>query len=97
MLVKLLWVERNFRGEELASREETLRGESLKTPTRNHIVKLIRRYHPELASVDRVHLIDSDQPGYRWYIRSIQMDKNRWVTIYAEPTEEMFVSDSVHK
>lgn len=89
MLVKLLWIERDFRGQELSRRQETLKGESFKTPTRNQISRLIRRCHPELSSVDHVHLIDSDQDGYRWYVRSIQLHKNRWVTIYAEPIDEM--------
>jgi hypothetical protein len=87
--VRLIWVERDRRGTELAKRETTLTGESKKTPTRNYVAKLIARHHPELVSVDRVHLIDSDKPGCRWYVRSTELDPNRWQTVYASPLEDV--------
>lgn len=82
-------MERDRRGTELTKREITLRGESKKTPTRNYVARLIARNHPELVSVDRVHLIDSAEPGHRWYVRSTQLDSNRWVTVYADPLEDV--------
>jgi hypothetical protein len=33
MRVKLVWIERDFRGKELSKREEILRGESAKNAT----------------------------------------------------------------
>jgi hypothetical protein len=91
--VRLIWVERDCRGTELGKRETTLAGESKKTPTRNYVARLIARHHPELVSVDRVHLIDSDEPGRRWYVRSKELDSNRWLTVYATPLED--VSESL--
>lgn len=88
MRVRLTWIERDFRGVELTRREETLSGESTKTPTRNYAAKLIARYHPELMSAGRVHLINAEDTGFRWYITSVQLDSNRWVTAYAEPLDE---------
>ena len=89
MRVRLTWVERDRRGKELASRESTLVGESKKTPTRNYVARLIARHHPELMSVDRVHLVDSDEPGRRWYVRSTKLNSNRWQTVYASPLEDI--------
>jgi hypothetical protein len=85
MVVRLLWVERSRSGEELGRREETLQGESEKNPTRNYVGRLIARYHPELTSAGKVHLIDCEEPGYRWYVRSAQFGSNSWITTYAEP------------
>ena len=93
--VRLIWVERDRRGTELAKRETTLAGESAKTPTRNYVARLIARHHPELVSVDRVHLIDSDEPGYRWYVRSTELDSNRWQTVYATPLEDVYDSPEI--
>ena len=50
MRVKLVWIERDFRGKELSKREEILHGESAKIPSRNHAARLIARPHPPLES-----------------------------------------------
>lgn len=89
MKVRLVWIETNFRNEELSRREELLEGESQKKPTGNSVVRLIARYHPELRSVDRVHLLESHRPDLRWYIRSNQLSPNCWESIYAEPVEDI--------
>jgi hypothetical protein len=85
MKIRLIWVEKDFRGNELNKREEILCGESAKSPTRNQVAKLIARFHPELISVTRVNLLKSHESGYKWYIKSSQLDMNCWVTIYADP------------
>jgi len=94
MRVKLLWVERDFRGTELSRREEILHGESTKTPTRNHVARLIARHHPELQFASRVFLIDASEEGYKWYVKANQMTSNRWVYVYAEPLEDAPEGDS---
>jgi len=85
MTIRLTWVERDVRGNEIASREELTHSESAKTPTRNQVAKLVARFHPELASAARVHLLDSSESGRKWYIKSTQLSSNRWVTVYADP------------
>jgi hypothetical protein len=94
MRVKLVWVERDFRGSELSRREEILRGESTKSPTRNHVARLIARHHPELQFASRVMLGDASEEGYKWYVRANQMSSNRWVYIYAEPLEDATPEES---
>jgi len=89
MLVKLFWVERDFRGSELSKREEILHGESTKKTTRNHVARLIARHHPELQFASRVILVDASEQGYKWYVRANQMTSNRWVYVYAEPLEDV--------
>jgi hypothetical protein len=88
MKVRLLWIERDLRGTELVRREETLTDESGKRPTRNYVGRLVARHHSELASLGKVSLIQSDKPGYRWYVRSTPLGPNCWVTVYAEPLDE---------
>ena len=88
MKVRLLWVQRDFRGNELNRREEILQGESTKSPTRNYVARLIARHHPELVSVDRVHLLDAHETDCKWYVRSYRVNSNCWETAYAEPLEE---------
>jgi hypothetical protein len=88
MIVRLIRVERDFRGNVLSKSEEHLRGDREKNPTRNYVGRLIARFHPELMSVDKVHLIDSSETEYRWYVISFQTGSNCWVTFYADPCEE---------
>jgi hypothetical protein len=92
MKVRLVWIESNFRGEELNRREEVLDGESEKSPTGNHIARLIARRHPELRSVNRVYLMKSHRPDLRWRVRETKLAPNRWVTVYADPVKEPPVS-----
>jgi len=94
MQVKLLWVERDFRGSELSRREETLHGESAKAPTRNQVARLIARHHPELQFASRVTLLDASEQGYKWYVRATQMTSNRWVYVYAAPVEDATAGES---
>jgi len=89
MRVKLVWIERDFHHTELSRREEILRGESAKTPTRNHVARLIARHHPELQFASRVILVDASEEGYRWYVRANQVSSNRWVYVYADPLEDV--------
>jgi hypothetical protein len=86
--VQLVWIERDRRGTELAKRASILVGESQKTPTRNYVAKLIARHHPELISVDRVHLVEAYEPGCKWQVRTTELDANRWQTVYATPMED---------
>jgi len=85
MRVKLTFVERDVRGNELSLREEVLEGESAKSLTRDHVARLIARHHPELRVAGRLWLIDASETPYKWYIRSVQLGPNRWLYIYADP------------
>ena len=91
MTVRLTWVERDRRGTELARRDAVLHGESEKNATRKYVGKLIDRHHPELMSVDTVHLNDSYEEGFRWYVKSYEAAPNRWVTVYADPIDDVVV------
>jgi hypothetical protein len=88
MIVRLVCLERDFRGNVLSKREEYLHGDSEKNPTKNYVGRLIARFHPELVSVDKVHLLDSSETEYRWYVNSFKTGSNCWVTFYADPCEE---------
>jgi hypothetical protein len=85
MKVRLIWVERDFRGDEVNEREELLKSESAKNPTRNQVAKLIARHHPEFMSVTRVDLLRSLESGFKWYVKSTRLGPNRWLTVYADP------------
>jgi hypothetical protein len=90
--VRLIWIQEDRRGNELARREELLQGESTKTPTRNYVARLIARHHPELASAGGVHLMDSSETGHRWYVRSNQLGSNCWETAYADPLDDVSIT-----
>ena len=88
MRVKLTFIERDFRGNDLTTREEFLEGESAKSLTRNHVAKLIARHHPELRSVVRVWLLDASETSHKWFIGAEKLEPNKWVYVYADPVPE---------
>ena len=88
MRVKLTFIERDFRGTDSSSREEILRGESAKNPTRNHVARLIAAQHPELKSVTQVMLISATETGHKWYVKASRLTSNRWLYVYADPLED---------
>lgn len=94
MRVRLVWVERDFRGSELSRREEVLHGESAKTPTRNQVARLMARHRPELQFASRVILVDASEEGYRWHVRANKMGSNCWSYVYAEPLEDAPADES---
>ena len=86
MRVKLIFVERDFGGKDLCTREEVLSGESAKSLTRNYVAKLIARHHPELQHAGgAVWLLDASETSYKWYVGSQKLGSNRWLTVYADP------------
>jgi hypothetical protein len=88
MRVKLIFVERDLRGNDLSSREEVLQGESAKSLTRSHVAKLISRHHPELRHAGGVWLLDASETRYKWYVGTEKLGPNKWVTVYADPLGE---------
>jgi hypothetical protein len=85
MQVRLVFIERDFRDNDVASREEILCGESTKSLTRNHVAKLIARHHPELGHAGRVWLLDASGTAHKWYVGTERLGSNRWLTAYADP------------
>ncbi len=88
MRVKLIFIERDFRGNDLSRREEVIEGESAKSATRNHVARLIARHHPELKHASGVWLMDSSETPYKWYVHTEKLGQNRWVSVYADPAAE---------
>lgn len=85
MQVKLTFIERDFRGNDLTTREEFLKGESAKSLTRNHAAKLIARHHPELKSAGGLWLLDASETSHKWFIGAEKLGPNKWVYVYADP------------
>jgi len=88
MRVKLVWIEQDFRGNHLSKREELLDGEAAENFTRNHVARLIARHHPELHSAGSI-MLDALEDPYKWYVKAIQQESNRWVYVYAERVDEV--------
>jgi hypothetical protein len=88
MQVKLVWIERDFRGKKISEREEILRGESAKSLTRNHVARLIARHHPELQFASRIMLVNASEEGYKWYVKATKTDSGNWIDVYANPVED---------
>jgi hypothetical protein len=57
MRVRLVWADRDSRGSELSKREAILYGESVKTPTRKQVARLIARHYPELRYAQPGHAL----------------------------------------
>ena len=82
MRVKLVWIEQDFRGNHLSTREELLEGESAKNLTRNHVARLIARHHPELQFAGGTILLDAFEEPYKWYVKAIKQESDRWEYVY---------------
>ena len=91
MRIKPIFIERDFRGNDLNRREEILQGESAKSLTRNHVAKLIALHHPELSHAGGVWLLDASETSYKWYVRTDKLGSNRWVTVYADPLPDVVI------
>ena len=88
MKIKLVWIERDRRGQERQRREETLEAESNKPVTAKSALHLISRHHPEIALAGRTLLRNSDATKYRWVLCVTQLDSDRWLYVYADPVHE---------
>ena len=88
MRVRLIFIETDFRGNNLSQREEIIEGESSKSVTRNHVASLIARHHPELKHAGGVWLLDSSETPHRWYVHTQKVAQNRWLNVYADPVAE---------
>jgi hypothetical protein len=88
MRIKLIFIERDFRGKDLSKREEVLQSESAKSLTRNHVARLIARHHPELRSAGGVWLLDGSEANHKWYVQTEKLGPNKWLTVYADPLPE---------
>ena len=87
MRVKLVYIDRDFRGSELSRREEILHGESAKSLTRNHVARLIQQHHPDLQHAGGVRLSKSYEADYTWLVKVLESGRNRWTYVYAEPLD----------
>src|SRR5215469_6806794 len=96
MRVKLVWSEQDLRGNHLSKREELLEGESERNFTRNHVARLIARHHPELQSGGSI-MLDALEEPYKWYVKAIKQESNRWVYVYAEPVHEATANRPIGK
>ena len=88
MRVKLVWIKQDFRGNHLYKREELLEGESAKNLTRNDVARLIARHHPELQFAGGTMLLDALEEPYKWYVKAIKQESDRWEYVYAELVDE---------
>jgi hypothetical protein len=93
MRVKLIFIERDFSGKDLSTREEVLESESAKSLTRNHVARLIARHHPELRHAGGVWLLDASETNHRWYVQTEKLGSNKWLTVYADPLPEPIVKE----
>jgi len=93
MRVKLIFIETDFRGKDLSTREEVLHSESTKSLTRNHVARLIARHHPELQHSSGVWLLDALETSYKWYVGTEKLGPNKWLTVYADPLPEPTVQE----
>jgi hypothetical protein len=93
MRVKLIFIERDFSGKDLSTREEVLYGESAKSLTRSHVARLIARHHPELKHAGGVWLLDASETRHKWYVQTEKLGPNKWLTVYADPLPEPTVQE----
>ena len=91
MRIRLIWIERDRRGRELRRREEMLEPEASKPGTARDALRLIARHHPEITPTWRGLFKNSDATNFRWMVCNTELDPNRWLTVYADPVDELAV------
>ena|ERR1041385_1448033 len=86
MKLKLIFVDSDHMNRRKVIHEEFLEGESEKPLTKNRVLKMVKRFHPEfrvpmVIEVSRFRE-DSDLNA-KWLVHSEQLGSNLWRYVYA--------------
>ena len=86
MKLKLIFVDRDHMNRRKVIHEELLQGESEKPLTKNRVLKMVKRFHPELrisGVIDVSHFQEDSDPNVDWLVHVEQLGANLWRYVYA--------------
>lgn len=93
MRVKLIFVDKDGINRRKAIREEFLQGESKKPLTKNRVLKLVKRFHPELrifGVIDVSRFEETSDLNVDWLVHIEQLGHNLWRSVYAARVQDEF-------
>jgi hypothetical protein len=93
MRVKLIFVDRDRMNRHKVIREEFLQGESEKPLTKNRVLKMVKRFHPELRTsgvIDVSRFEETSDLNVDWLVHVEQLESNLWRYVYAARVQDDF-------
>lgn len=91
MKLKLIFVDRDRMNRRKAIHEEFLLGESEKPLTKNRVLKMVKRLHPEFRTswvIDVSRFQENSDLKVKWLVHSEQLGPNLWRYVYAAPVQD---------
>jgi hypothetical protein len=86
MKLKLVFVDSDRMNRRKVIREELLQGESEKPVTKNRVLKMVKRFHPEFRHpivIDVSHYQEDSDLDVEWLVHTEQLGDNLWHYVYA--------------
>jgi hypothetical protein len=93
MKVKLVFVDSDRMNRRKVIREEFLQGESEKPLTKNRVLKMVKRFHPELRTsgvIDVSRFEETSDLNVDWLVHIEQLGPNLWRYVYAARVQDDF-------
>ena len=93
MKLKLIFVDSDRMNRRKVIREEFLQGESEKPLTKSRVLKMVKRFHPELkvsGVIDVSRFEESSDLNVDWLIHVEQLGSNLWRYVYAVSVQDEF-------
>jgi hypothetical protein len=86
MKLKLIFVDSDRMNRRKVVGEEFLEGESEKPLTKNRVLKMVKRFHPEFrvpTVIDVSHFQEDSDLNVDWLVHLEQLGANLWRYVYA--------------
>lgn len=93
MKLKLIFVDRDRMNRRKVVGEEFLEGESEKPLTKNRVLKMVKRFHPELrifGVIDVSRFEETSDLSVDWLVHTEQLGPNLWRSVYAARVPDEF-------
>ena len=91
MKLKLIFVDRDRMNRRKVIQEEFLEGESEKPLTKNRVLRMVKRFHPEFRTswvIDVSGFQEDSDLRVKWLVHSEQLGPNLWRYVYAAPVQD---------
>jgi hypothetical protein len=91
MKLKLIFVDRDRMNCRKMVREEFLEGESEKPLTKNRVLKMVKRFHPEFTLtgvIDVSRFQEASHLDGEWLVHIEQLGSNLWRYVYAARVQD---------
>lgn len=98
MKLKLIFVDSDSMNRRNVIHEEFLQGESEKPLTKNRVLKMVKRFHPEFRishAIDVSRFQEDSDLKVQWLVHTKQLGPNLWRYVYAAPVQDELPEYSV--